>query len=82
MSFAGFPPGLIGFYRGLAADNSHAHWDANKAAVRERVREAWRGAQPLKDRLDAHVGASDEPARRRPAGDRSGTEKRRTPSRP
>ncbi len=39
MSFAGFPPGLIGFYRGLAADNSHAHWDANKAAVRERVRE-------------------------------------------
>ena len=39
MSFAGFPPGLIGFYRGLAADNSRARWDANKAFWQSDVRE-------------------------------------------
>lgn len=30
-TFAGFPPELFAFYRGLAEDNSTAYWNAHRA---------------------------------------------------
>ncbi len=38
MSFTGFPPAAFEFYDQLAADNSKAFWQANKATFEEAVR--------------------------------------------
>lgn len=64
----------------IIREDAPGPWLHTTAAL-DRVRDLWRGARPLKDWLDAHVGASHEPTGRPPGGDRSGTEKHRTPSR-
>jgi len=38
--FAGFPPAALTFYEGLAADNSKAYWQANKAVYETEVKGA------------------------------------------
>lgn len=40
-----------------------AKWMHTAKAI-DKVREVWHGAEPLKEWIDAHVGASTEPARR------------------
>jgi uncharacterized protein (DUF2461 family) len=39
MSFAGFPPEALSFYRGLAADNTKAYWDEHRDTYEDAVRE-------------------------------------------
>ncbi len=79
---AGFEPPLTRVPRGYPSDHpraellrwkgavvlvqdDRAEWMGDHRAL-DRVREVWRGARPLRDWLDAHVGASEQPASRRP----------------
>ena len=38
MAFSGFPPAAIAFYEELAADNTRAFWQANKARYESDVK--------------------------------------------
>ena len=38
MSFEGWPPEAISFYKGLEADNSKAYWTANRDVFEDAVR--------------------------------------------
>lgn len=51
-------------WKGAAAIQEYdkAGWMYTRQAV-DQIRRVWRGAQPLKEWLDAHVGATEEPAK-------------------
>jgi len=64
--FAGFTPGALDFLTGLAADNSRAYFDANRAVYEREVREPAKAlvaelGEELRTRVDPRIGA--DPAR-------------------